>query len=107
MTGRVLGLASQPLVNVKVTLNDVFATNTDEDGTYVVEVEGTAYLGIDNEFNYFNKIKVSSSQESDEIQDLIANSVGLCGSLHMFDENLQLRLITSKNDSFKRKIFMQ
>ena len=58
MTGRVLGLAGQPLINVKVTLNDVFTANTDEEGTYAVDIVGTAYLGIDDEFNYFNKIKV-------------------------------------------------
>lgn len=39
---------------------------------------------------------------------MIANSVGLCGSIKMFDETLQLKLITSENDSFKkRRIFMQ
>ncbi len=58
MTGRVLGLAGQPLINVKVTLNDAYATNTDDDGIYVVDLAGSAYIGIDDEFNYFNKIKV-------------------------------------------------
>lgn len=58
MTGRVLGLAGQPLINVKVTLNDVFTANTDEEGTYAVDIIGTVYLGIDDEFNYLDRIKV-------------------------------------------------
>ena len=107
MKGRVLGLAKQPLINVKVTLNDVIATTTGEEGTYVVDIEGSGYVGIDDEYNYFHKIKVSSSQQSDEIPDLVSHSIGLCGSIKMFDQNLQLRLITSENDSFKRRINMQ
>jgi hypothetical protein len=43
-------------------LNDVIATTTGEEGTYVVDIEGSGYVGIDDEYNYFNKIKVSSSQ---------------------------------------------
>lgn len=61
MTGRVLGLASQPLINAKVTLNDAFVATTDTTGAYAVNVEGTAYLGVDDELNYFKQIKVSSS----------------------------------------------
>jgi len=66
-------------------LNDVFATNTGEDGTYLVDIEGSVYVGIDDEVNYFNKIKVSSSEPNDDIPDLVSNSIGLCGSIRMFD----------------------
>ena len=57
-------------------------------GIYEVDIQGTAFIGIEDELNNFNKIKVTSNQEGDEIPDLVASSVGLCGSLKMFDENL-------------------
>lgn len=43
---------------------------------------------MDNEFNYFSKIKISSSQTNESIPDLVAKSVGLCGSIKMLDVNL-------------------
>lgn len=100
MSGKVYGLEVEPIPYIKITVNDVYAATTDNEGAYVIEVADTSIIGVDNEFNFFNKVKVSPSSDGDDIPDLIAKSVGLCGTLNMFDDNLQLRLVTPANDHF-------
>lgn len=106
MNGRILGLARRPIQGLNVTVNGEVKAVSGPDGVFELDIEGTVTLDVESEFNFFNPLKISSMQEDDMIKDLIATGVGLCGSIKMFDQNLELRTITSENDSFKRKIFM-
>jgi len=65
MTGRVLGLAYEPIVGVKVTVNDIVKATSGTDGFYEVDIEGNAIIGVQDELNYFKQIKVSSDQADD------------------------------------------
>lgn len=87
LRGNLVGLVGKPLYNFVIEVDGVERTKSDEKGQFVIDIEGTATLTVNNKLNHFKPLVVNAANMRDEenLPEWRSKGVSLCGGIVMFD----------------------